>query len=85
MKSTIILVVVFLAEACGPTMLEVPRIDASIDAPMLTCDPGLTADCNRDRRDNCEVQIDRDLRNCGRCGVVCRASSVCSAGSCFPP
>ena len=49
------------------------------------CLPG-TADCNRNDKDGCEIDILNDVRNCGGCGRLCaeaaNAKASCSGGAC---
>ena len=43
------------------------------------------ADCNKKYDDGCEVVLDNDPKNCGKCGVVCgsaNGSASCAAGAC---
>jgi hypothetical protein len=55
-----------------------------------TCDAGYK-DCNAKPADGCEISVDADPKNCGKCGVVCPAlpnalpgctATVCGIGSC---
>ena len=43
------------------------------------CNPGFE-DCNDDDSDGCEIDLQTDSMNCGRCGKVCANS--CNAGIC---
>jgi hypothetical protein len=43
------------------------------------------ADCNNNKRtDGCEINTFTDPNNCGSCGNVCGAGTVCASGSCAP-
>jgi hypothetical protein len=48
------------------------------------CNPGF-ADCNGNPADGCETNIRTDNNNCGACGHVCAAGTVCTNGVCGPP
>ena len=51
---------------------------------LQNCAPG-TADCDRDRANDCEAVLADDARNCGVCGVECsapNADSACLGGTC---
>lgn len=48
------------------------------------CNDGF-ADCNNDKTDGCEVDLQWDISNCGGCGVACsfpNAQPQCSSGDC---
>ena len=45
------------------------------------CNAGF-ADCNGNALDGCEVNINTDSNNCGRCGTVCATTSACAGGIC---
>lgn len=47
----------------------------------ITCQ-ARRADCNRDAKDGCEVDLASDPESCGGCGKACAASEVCSATGC---
>lgn len=51
---------------------------------VLTCQAGW-ADCNGDRRDECETNTAADPKNCGACGNVCDgiAGQACVDGQCM--
>ncbi len=51
-------------------------------APKPVCAAG-TADCNGDPCDGCEVVIDEDEKQCGRCGRSCEGRA-CTMGVCKP-
>lgn len=40
-------------------------------------------DCDRDPKSGCEVDVERDPNNCGRCGRHC-ADNLCTNGKCSP-
>jgi len=40
-------------------------------------------DCDRDPKSGCEVDLDRDPNNCGRCGRHC-SDNLCTNGRCSP-
>lgn len=50
----------------------------------IACDE-LTADCNHDASDGCEVLTSDDPKNCGGCGVACKAGDICWKGACGCP
>lgn len=43
---------------------------------------GSLRDCNGDRKDGCEVDLQADGKNCSACGKACGPQEVCNAGSC---
>jgi hypothetical protein len=45
----------------------------------------LSANCNHDDRDGCEVFTGNDPANCGACGVVCKPGEICWKGACGCP
>lgn len=55
------------------------------DACDGTCSAGFD-DCNGDKQsDGCEINVNKDAKNCGACGVVCsnnHVAAVCVAGDC---
>ena len=64
---------VFLVTACGGrTGLDVPG-DACLD---------VSADCDGDAANGCEVDLHTSAQHCGACGVVCEAGLACSEGAC---
>lgn len=40
------------------------------------------ADCNGEEKDGCEINLNSDPRNCGKCGHTCEPAQPCVAGSC---
>jgi hypothetical protein len=68
---------------------QVDNLDAHINAQCRygmcssVCTEGY-ADCNRNPEDGCEVNTDRDPRNCGACGRTCDAvaGQACVRGQC---
>lgn len=48
------------------------------------CDE-LSADCNHDHADGCEVFTGNDPKNCGGCGNVCAEGELCWKGACGCP
>ncbi|MFO0624428.1 MAG: MopE-related protein [Polyangiales bacterium] len=50
-------------------------------ACIVTCEAN-QGDCNRDARDGCEIDLRRDARHCGGCGMRCGVGSVCEDGRC---
>lgn len=40
------------------------------------------ADCDEIFDTGCEIETDRDLQNCGACGLVCNQGEVCVSGNC---
>jgi hypothetical protein len=57
------------------------------DSGPLVCPPGF-ADCNGDRTDGCEVNVQQDADHCGVCTTVCATAGTtaraCVAGACKP-
>lgn len=51
---------------------------------LAACNAGW-ADCNNNPADGCETNIANDNNNCGACGHVCGAGTVCTNGVCGPP
>jgi hypothetical protein len=45
----------------------------------------LSADCNHDPADGCEVFTGDDPKNCGGCGNVCKDGDICWKGACGCP
>ena len=45
------------------------------------CDRGY-ANCDGNAATGCEVALDSDPQNCGRCGVRCASAQRCVAGAC---
>ena len=50
---------------------------------VTTCDPN-RGDCNGLVADGCEALTQTDMNNCGKCGTVCGANTVCLNGFCNP-
>jgi serine/threonine protein kinase len=48
----------------------------------VVCDKGF-GDCDQKPETGCETSLDRDPKNCGRCGFACR-DGRCEAGLCTP-
>jgi hypothetical protein len=46
---------------------------------------GSRADCNRVATDGCEIDVNTDRNNCGKCGNVCATGQSCTAGVCTSP
>jgi hypothetical protein len=46
----------------------------------IACDPGF-ADCNNDRSDGCEVDVNT-AQNCGGCGTTCTTGQQCTDEQC---
>jgi len=69
--------------ACGP--YDNAAASCSGGRCVQTCSPGF-ADCNADRADGCERNLNTDLTNCARCGAACparaNATISCTAGVC---
>ena len=47
----------------------------------FNCSPGW-GNCDGNRANGCEVSLNTDSRNCGRCGTVCSAGATCGNGIC---
>ncbi|MBI5514425.1 MAG: hypothetical protein HY909_11695 [Deltaproteobacteria bacterium] len=43
---------------------------------------GTLADCDRDARNGCEADLQRDPRNCAACGTACATLGACVQGAC---
>jgi streptogramin lyase len=69
--------------ACGP--YDNAAASCTAGSCVQTCTAGF-ADCNADRADGCERNLNADLTHCGRCGNACparaNASASCAAGVC---
>jgi Stigma-specific protein, Stig1 len=50
----------------------------------ITCATG-AGDCDMMAANGCEARLASDPRNCGGCGVVCAAGSLCAGGACVTP
>jgi hypothetical protein len=51
---------------------------------LITCTDGF-ADCDDDRVNGCEINTDKNVNNCGKCGNICDATSgaaKCTVGVC---
>jgi hypothetical protein len=48
------------------------------------CNGGF-ADCDGNANDGCEININSDANNCGKCGSVCQNGTLCVNGSCTAP
>jgi hypothetical protein len=58
--------------------------DPAAAGRLQNCAPG-TADCDRNRANDCEAVLADDAQNCGVCGVQCdapNAESACLGGTC---
>jgi hypothetical protein len=79
--------------ACGAACPKVANAKATCQLGKcegFTCEPGF-ADCDKDPKNGCEVELGKDLNNCGTCGNVCDPvkngvaackDGICSIGSC---
>jgi hypothetical protein len=47
----------------------------------FNCSPGW-ANCDQNRSNGCETNVNTDSRNCGRCGNSCLTGTSCSGGTC---
>jgi hypothetical protein len=47
----------------------------------LKCAPGFE-DCDGDEGTGCEINVARDPKNCGECGLACPAGDLCENGKC---
>jgi len=75
--------------ACGHTCPKPPKsFHASSVCTKskcaLACDE-LSADCNHDEGDGCEVYTGDDPKNCGGCGKLCAEGEICWKGACGCP
>ena len=72
--------------ACGYVCPFVPNAKAVCDRGRCghACLPG-TADCNGRDDDGCEVDLNKDPRNCGGCGATCDVAigQPCVGGRCL--
>ena len=67
------------SKVCGATCCN--AVNGTCGASCtLTCNGGF-ADCNGKVNDGCEIDLARDKRNCGECGVRC-IFSKCENGAC---
>jgi len=69
--------------ACGP--YDNAAASCNGGRCVQTCSPGF-ADCNADRTDGCERNLNTDLNHCARCGAACpsraNATISCTGGVC---
>ncbi|MFO0652421.1 MAG: hypothetical protein U0326_39745 [Polyangiales bacterium] len=68
---------------CGNrcTLANANAVCSSGTCAIESCYPN-TANCNGTTADGCEVNLQNDNRNCGACGRVCGAGTVCRLGNC---
>ncbi|MDB4939267.1 MAG: Tryptophan synthase alpha chain [Labilithrix sp.] len=79
-------------EHCGACGNACPSMPKSFHATpvcskstcTIACDE-LSADCNHDAADGCEVFTGDDPKNCGGCGNVCKDGELCWKGACGCP
>jgi hypothetical protein len=79
-------------EHCGACGHACPQVPKSFHATSvcskskctIACDE-LSADCNHDEADGCEVYTGDDPKNCGGCGITCKAGEICWRGACGCP
>jgi hypothetical protein len=67
---------------CGPYANAIASCGAS--ACIMTCNANF-ADCNSNRADGCESDLQTNAAHCGRCGNACNfanATGTCTAGGC---
>ncbi|MDX2054671.1 MAG: hypothetical protein SFV15_19880 [Polyangiaceae bacterium] len=60
------------------------KAECSTGACVLTCDPGF-GDCDGDKGNGCETDVDKDPVHCGSCTNVCvakNAAAACGRGEC---
>lgn len=77
---------------CGACGNVCPDLQRSLHATsvcaggkcVLACDE-LSADCNHQDSDGCEVSTGDDPKNCGGCGRTCKAGEICWKGACGCP
>jgi Fibrinogen beta and gamma chains, C-terminal globular domain/Stigma-specific protein, Stig1 len=74
------------ANNCGACGVACRFANAAATCAMGTCAMGACnagfADCDMNPANGCEVNINTDNANCGRCGGACTATQVCTAGAC---
>lgn len=88
------------ADACETVLAEDPRNCGrcgnlcGLPNAVASCRSGACAvgscasgfsDCNARPDDGCEVDLQNDASNCGRCGNRCGADAVCTEGRCWNP
>jgi hypothetical protein len=79
-------------ENCGACGHACPQLPTSFHATpvcsgskcTIACDQ-LSADCNQNQADGCEVFTGDDPKNCGGCGVACKEGELCWRGACGCP
>lgn len=81
-------------EDCDAAVDEAPAFSSCIPAPATrgaTCTSGrcavaacerARADCDGNYPNGCEVDVDTDAANCGRCGNACPGGVACAGGAC---
>ena len=71
-------------QSCHTTGLQNASESCVYGKCVMNCMQGW-ADCNGDRRDDCETNIAADPKNCGACGNVCDgiAGQACVDGRCL--
>lgn len=79
-----------VAASCGDKFLHAgieacdgnPVVNGACAADCKLACNATFGDCNAMAGDGCEVSLNSDLKNCGKCGNVCPANQQCQAGTC---
>ena len=71
------------ANACGALANAVSGCAAS-KCGITSCNTNF-GDCDKDAATGCEVNLTKDIKNCGTCGNACGAGLICYSSKCVPP